>query len=121
MPQPVQVVRSGTGWTIDVSSLQLSSNLADKDFLIFQDVAGGGVSFLNKANVTKTTQGLLTYTGASIPASPVSTFRVFRDTSFVFTNFSFGQINSSTELNARLAQIQRCIEDQRYLSGLPVG
>lgn len=68
----VVVSRSGTGWTVDVTSCNLSTDLSLKDFVVlFDSVAQSNTNF------TKNSTTLITYTGSSIGTTNVT---VRRDT-----------------------------------------
>lgn len=58
--ETVNVSRSGTGWTVDVTAAQLDADLSIKDFrVLFAGVVQDNLNF------AKTTAQLLTYTGTS--------------------------------------------------------
>ena len=59
----VNVVRSGTSFTIDVTAANLSENLNQKDFLVLDQT---NEVTLSNVNFTKTSQTVLTYSGADI-------------------------------------------------------
>ena len=108
MPAPITVLRTGTGWTVDVTPLVLSSNLGSKDFLV---KVGGAVS--SNANFTKTNSTLLTYTGPVLAANtPVI---VFRDSTRFVDDFLAAEINSSSALNLRFTQVETIVEDLRQM------
>jgi len=70
--QVVTATKSGTGWTIDVTNANLSTDLTVKDFLVeFESVVQDNSDF------TKSSSTLLTYNGIAIPSSEVA---VYRDT-----------------------------------------
>lgn len=62
----VVVTRSGTGWTVDVTACELSTDTSIKDFSVFQD----GLYIAN-TDYAKTTYTTLTYTGVSLPSTQV--------------------------------------------------
>lgn len=108
MPAPISTTRTGTGWTIDVTTLVLSTNLGYKDFYV---KVSGVVSPLT--NYTKTSSVLLTYTGVSLAAAtPVI---VYRDSLRLVDDANFGDINSSTGLNTKFTQVETIVEDLRQL------
>lgn len=109
MPSPIVASRIGTGWTIDVSSLVLSTNLGFKDFFV---VLGTTVSSLG--NYTKTNSALITYTGAAL--SVPTNVTIYRDSSRLVDDLSYASINSSAALNARFVQVERSLEDLRQLT-----
>lgn len=109
MPQPITVTRTGTGWTLDVTALALSSDLLYKDFFVLHN----GVSTPLSA-YAKTSAVLLTYSGAALPTNTSVT--VYRDSNTNLTQYVFGAINSSDENNARLLDISRALEDLRILA-----
>lgn len=108
MPAPINVLRTGTGWTIDVTSLQLNLNLGEKDFL----PRHSGVT-VGLANYTKTNANLLTYVGAAVPSN--TPIQMFRDSSRLVPDFVFGTLNSSSQLNTAFVFVERIIEDQRQM------
>ena len=59
----VNAVRSGTSFTIDVTAANLSENLNQKDFLVLDQT---NEVTLSNVNFTKTSQTVLTYSGADI-------------------------------------------------------
>ena len=59
----VNAVRSGTSFTIDVTAASLSENLNQKDFVILDQT---NEVTLSNTNFTKTSQTVLTYSGADI-------------------------------------------------------
>lgn len=108
MPQPINVNRTGTGWTLDVTTLQLGSSLTTKDFLVFHN----GVKQPLTA-YTKTTPTLLTYGGVALAAN--TPIQVYRDTPATTTPLLFGEINTTAGLNSRFAELARTLEDIRIL------
>lgn len=70
----VSATKSGTGWTIDVTDCNLTTDLTVKDFLFTFD---GGASFENNTDFTKLSATSIQYDGASIASSTVT---VYRDT-----------------------------------------
>ena len=113
MPLPISTTRTGTGWTIDVTSLVLSTNLGYKDFYV---KVSGLVSPL--ASYTKTSPTLLTYSGVALSVS--SPLIVFRDSLRLVDDANLGDINSSGGLNAKFSQVEVLIEDLRQLIGVVV-
>lgn len=108
MPAPISTTRTGTGWTIDVSTLVLSTNLGYKDFYV---KVAGLVSPLT--NYTKTSSVLLTYGGVALAAAtPVI---VFRDSLRLVDDANFGDINSSGGLNTKFTQVEVIVEDLRQM------
>lgn len=110
MPAPVFVQRAGTGWTVDVTSLVLSTNLGYKDFLV---KVGGVVADL--ADFTKTNPTLITYVG--VTSLPIATsVLVFRDSQRTIDDVTFADVNSSTALNTKFTQVERVLEDVRQMA-----
>ena len=108
MPAPISTTRTGTGWTVDVTSLVLSTNLGYKDF--FVKVAGVASPL---TNYTKTSPTVLTYSGVSLAAStPVI---VFRDSLRLVDDSSFADLNTSAALNSKFTQVEVLIEDLRQM------
>lgn len=108
MPAPITATRTGTGWTLDVTSLGLSTNLGEKDF--FPLVAGVSNAL---TNWTKTSSVLLTYTGSSLASN--TAIKVFRDSTLLVTDYVFTEINSSSGANARFLTVERALEDLRRM------
>ena len=108
MPAPISTTRTGTGWTIDVTTLVLSTNLGYKDF--FVKVAGVASPL---TNYTKTSSVLLTYTGVALAAATAVV--VFRDSLRLVDDANLGDINSSGGLNTKFAQVEVLIEDLRQM------
>lgn len=108
MPSPISITRTGTGWTIDVTSLVLSTNLGYKDFYV---KVSGVVSPLS--NYTKTNSTLVTYSGTSLAAStPVV---IYRDSNRLVDDLVYGEINSAAALNSRTTQVELVLEDLRQM------
>lgn len=61
--EAVTGTKSGTSWTIDVTAANLSEDLTTKDFVVLDNT---NELTLNNANITKTSQTLLTYSGSDI-------------------------------------------------------
>ena len=59
----VNAVRSGTSFTIDITAANLSEDLSTKDFLVLDQT---NEVTLSNVNFTKTSQTILTYSGADI-------------------------------------------------------
>ncbi len=108
MPTPISTTRTGTGWTLDVTSLGLSTNLGVKDFLI--QVAGVTSS---NTNFTKTSAVLLTYTGTSLGTN--TAIKAFRDSSLLVTDLVYAEVNTSSGLNSRFTQVEVGLEDLRQM------
>ena len=108
MPAPITVLRTGTGWTIDVTALALSSSLPTKDFYVKL-----GVVVSPLASYTKTSQVLLTYTGTSLAANTPVT--VYRDSTRIVPDLLFNEINTSGGLNSRFDVVELVLEDLRQL------
>lgn len=107
MPQPLTVLRTGTGWTLDVTALALSSDLIAKDILVYHNAV-----LQPNTTYAKTSQTLLTYSGVALATN--TSVQVWRDSTFVPTAVGFNEINSSAGINARLTQISRILEDLRF-------
>lgn len=87
--------KSGTGWTITVTACNLLPDLSIKDFIVLID------SVLEpNANITKTSQTVLTYTGASISSSTVEVRRVTPNDRF--QEITFAERLSSTVYNEEI-------------------
>lgn len=92
--------KSGTGWTIDVTACNLLSDLSIKDFVMLIDS-----SLEPNSNITKTSQTVLTYNGASIPSSTVEVRRVTPENRF--QEIAFSEKLSSTIFNEEVDRIIR--------------
>jgi hypothetical protein len=113
MPIPVLAIKTGTSWTVDVSTLILSTNLGYKDFFVR---VGSTAVTDSLSNWTKTNPALLTYSGPSLAANtPVL---IYRDSDRNIAPFTFGDINSAANLNEKILQLQRVVEDCRFLTGV---
>jgi hypothetical protein len=113
MPTPISTTRTGTGWTVDVTSLVLSTNLGYKDFLV---KINGVVSPLS--NFTKTNPALITYGGVAVASnSPVV---VYRDSNRLVDDAAFGDVNTSSGLNTKFTQVELVLEDIRQMITLPL-
>lgn len=108
MPTPISTTRTGTGWTIDVTSLVLSTNLGYKDFFV---KVNGVASALT--NFTKTNPALITYTGTSLAAN--TPIVVFRDSTRLVDDAVFGDVNTSAGLNTKFTQVELVMEDLRQM------
>lgn len=111
MPAPIITNRTGTGWTIDVTTLGLSADLAVNDFRVYL------TSSLQLTGLTKTTSTIITYSGAALAAA--TPLKVFRYSPVVATPFAFGEVNSSGGLNSRFTQVLLVLEDLRVLQDTP--
>lgn len=92
--------KSGTGWTIDVTAANLLSDLSIKDFVML--IAG---TLEPNSNITKTSQTVLTYNGASISSSTVEVRRVTPENRFQETTFA--EKFSSTIYNEEIDRLIR--------------
>lgn len=104
MPSPITVIRTGTGWTADVTSLQLSTSLTDKDFLIVTPSV-----IISNSDVTKTTATLLTYTGTALSTN--TQVRIYRLGNRDIDLLQFGEVTSQLGMNQRLTQIETRLDD----------
>lgn len=103
--------RSGTGWTIDVTSCNLSSNLAIKDFRPIHNSIVVSVD-----DYTKTSQTTLTYTGAAVPAS--TNVEIRRNTSDgQIKDIEYASRFSSQDMDNELDRVHRIFAEAR-LNGL---
>lgn len=114
MPAPINVTRTGTGWTVDVTALQLSTNLGVLDIYPLVNAV-----VISPGNFTKTSATLLTYVGAPLAAN--TGVQLFRDSLRDIPAVLYAQINSSAILNARFDAAERCLEDARQLLALALG
>ena len=111
MPAPISTTRTGTGWTIDVTSLVLSTNLGYKDF--FVKVAGVASPL---TNYTKTAPTIITYSGVSLGAG--TAIIVFRDSLRLVDDANLFDVNSSSGLNTKFTQVEVVVEDLRQMLGV---
>lgn len=90
-------VRTGTGWTIDVTACNLLTNLSVKDFIVLLD---GSVASNN--DFTKNTATLLVYSGAAVPTN--TSVEVRRETPVELVKVvQFGDRFASDDWNTELA------------------
>ena len=108
------VVRTGTGFTVDVTPLNLLPDLTIKDFVVLVNS-----TFNVQTNWIKNTQFTLTYTGTAIPTNSTVEIRRATPTS-VITPAQFGTRISSAEWNAELDRISRRAEEYA-LNGIGPG
>ena len=92
--------KSGTGWTIDVTACNLSTDLTEKDFVVLFDDVSQSV-----ADFTKTTSTTLTYTGSSIPSTSVEVRRSTPEDPYRLINYR--DQFSSDDWNRELERISR--------------
>jgi hypothetical protein len=104
----IQVTRTGTGWTVDVTALALVPDTLEKDFIVL--VANVEQPL---ASYTKTSATVLTYVGVALPANTVVTLYRYglRDVDQLF----YGEVTSQLGMNKRLTQIERALDDLREI------
>jgi hypothetical protein len=107
----VIVTRSGTGWTVDVTVANLSSDTSIKDFLIFHN---GTIT--TNANYTKTTPTLLTYSGSALGSGTVVEVHRYTDDGQI-NPVGYGDRLSSSDYNNELERVHRILSESR-LNGL---
>jgi hypothetical protein len=101
----VNVTKSGTGFTIDVTAANLLEDLSIKDFEVFHD----GV-LASKADYAKTSRTLLTYSGASLPTdTPILVKR--KTPNVVVQSVTYADRFSSSLWNDELDRIIRWREE----------
>lgn len=112
------VSRVGTGWTINVTLLNLSDILPLKDFQVV-DVAAQ--VFLNVANFTKTSSTVLTYTGPALVG--LTALEVRRDTPIAdrYYEIPHGSYLNSQALNEELDRILRKLNEIKDFPGSVLG
>lgn len=111
MPAPITVTRTGTGWTADVTSLELSTSLAELDIVGFTpDESLAASSFV------KTTATLVTYIGAALPTNTV--VNLYRLTVRNIDLLQFAEAVSDRGMNQRLDVIERRLDDMLERVGL---
>lgn len=108
MPAPIVTTRTGTGWTVDVTSLVLSTNLGFKDFFVRFGLVASPLS-----NFTKTNPTVITYMGVAVAAN--TTVTIFRDSSRFIDDAGFSDLNTSAGLNQKFTQVEVLIEDLRQM------
>lgn len=91
----VVAVKSGSGFTVDVTACDLLDDLLVKDFLVFHDQ-----SLVSNALYDKTSPTLLTYNGASLPSTTVEVRR--KTPNNVIQPVTFGDRFSSSLWNNEL-------------------
>jgi hypothetical protein len=111
MPQPLNITRTGTNWTVDVTSLELSPSLAEKDFIAFTAEAPQPL-----ASYAKTSDTVLTYVGPALPANTAITlYRFYQRDIDMLAVF---EAVSERSVNARLSQIEKRLDDISTLLSL---
>lgn len=111
MPAPITVTRTGTGWTADVTSLELSTSLAELDIVGFTpDQALAASSFV------KTTSTLVTYIGPALPTNTL--VNLYRLTVRNIDPLQFAEATSERGLNQRIDVIERRLDDLLERVGL---
>lgn len=108
------VVRSGTGFTVDVTALNLLADLNIKDFVVLVNS-----TFNNQLNWLKNSPFTLTYNGTALPANSTVEIRRATPTSVV-APAQFGTRIRSTDWNAELDRISRRAEEYA-LNGIGPG
>jgi hypothetical protein len=104
----IQVTRTGTGWTVDVTALALVPDTLEKDFIVL--VANVEQPL---ASYTKTSATVLTYVGVALAANTVLTLYRYglRDVD----QLAYGEVTSQLGMNKRLTQIERALDDLREI------
>jgi hypothetical protein len=102
----IQVTRSGTNWTVDVTALGLVNDPGEKDFLVV-------ISGLEQplAAYTKTTATVITYSGAALPTNTI--VNLYRWGLRDIDTLQYGEVTSQLGMNRRLEQIERVLDDLR--------
>lgn len=111
MPAPITVVRSGTGWTVDVTALELSTSLAELDIVGFTPTDS-----LPASSFTKTTATLVTYNGTALAAN--TSVNLYRLTTRDIDPLEFAEAVSERGMNQRLDVIERRLDDLLNRVGL---
>lgn len=101
----VSVLRTGTGFTIDVTACNLSTDTTLKDFIV---LVGGAVN--SNSNWTKTTPTVLTYVGAALAANTTCEVRR-RTPAAPIQVISYAQRFSSGDFNNEIDRITRRAEE----------
>lgn len=110
----VLTTRTGTGWTVDVTLVNLLPDLSIKDFVI---LINGSVA--NNADFTKTSQTVLTYNGVALASN--STVEVRRATPTVpYQTITYARRFSSQDYNAEVDRLYRNLEEYE-LNGVGPG
>jgi hypothetical protein len=104
----IQVTRTGTGWTVDVTALALVPDTLEKDFIVLAANVEQPLS-----SYTKTSATVLTYVGVALAANTVLTLYRYglRDVD----QLAYGEVTSQLGMNKRLTQIERALDDLREI------
>ncbi len=111
----VTVLRTGTGWTVDVTPCNLLADLTIKDFKVII----GGSTVANNADFAKTSQTVLTYSGAALAVN--TSVEVRRSTPTVpYQVIQYAQRFSSGDYNTEVDRLYRKMEEYE-LNGVGAG
>ncbi len=103
----IVTLQTGTGWTLDVTALNLDADLSVKDFQVVID------SILqNLADYTKTTRTLITYSGAALPTNTRLTFFRFTPIERTFCP-TFGNRLQSSQYNEEFDRLHKIMNESR--------
>lgn len=106
--------KTGTGWTLDATAANLSTDLDEKDFV----VAFNGVISDNSL-FTKTSQTSVRYDGVSVGTVTVELRRNTPVAPFRLVNYS--DVILSGDYNRNLERYSRLLAEQRAFGGTPPG
>ena len=114
---PSTGTKSGTTWTIDVTSCGLLTSLSEKDFVVYNLTAG---TTLDNANFTKTSSVLLTYSGPDVGTNQNIEVRRYTDVSTQEYVVQYGASINSVKFNSQTERIlRRLAEIEDRLSSYP--
>jgi hypothetical protein len=100
---------SGTGFVIDVSALELDSNLSVKDFIVTHNGINVTTSY------TKTSSTQITYAGANVNLGTV--VQVERDTVITPAEVTFLSVTTAQDLTNALSKLRKRVEEaEAYLN-----
>lgn len=94
---------SGTSYTVDVTALELTANLSEKDFRVWH----GGADLT--ASYTKTSQVQITYSGAAVVLGTEVT--IVRDTSLTPAQTTFLSTTTASELTEALNRVRKRLDE----------
>lgn len=105
-------LETGTGWSVDVTALNLDSDLTVKDFRVVIDNVVEDLS-----NYTKTTATIITYSGAALPTDTRVTFFRFTEVERVYCP-DYGDRFQSAVYNEEFDRVHKIINDNRAILDL---
>ena len=103
----VTTTQTGSGWSVDVTALNLDPDLSIKDFRVVIDNV-----IQNLADYTKTSVTTIQYSGAALPVDTVLIFFRFTDVDRVYCP-DFGDRLQSSAYNEEFDKIHKLINENR--------